>query len=715
MRMSDEYQATGGNLDEQTAELVRQGVEALKSGNTLVARALLSEVTRLAPGYQDAWLWLSDIAESTAERETFLRTAIDIDPHTSSGQIARRKLDELLEESGAVVEPAPPLEDAEAEDEEPPWWKRLTPIQLGLGGLAALALLLLCGLLAMRLFGSFFARREPVAPPQPTPIAVTAAEIVMRLQQAGAEAADPRPAVPEDFGGLTPRCLDNAQRFFTPSLPFPAGGLALVCPTAAEAQLAKAEFDALGVQDPARRSWTYLNNNVLLQVDGRLPPEQAVRYEQVIANLGATGGGSVLPPTAAPPTAVPGATPIPVQAFDVYNRIAATGVDVANPRPAVPQDFGTVPPRCLENSVRYFIPSLGDPAGGVIVVCANANDAIALKNDYDAISSVDPARRSWTFLNNNAFVQADGRLPEDQARKFAEVVAALSTGQPVAPLPPTPQPEAPILPISALEVFNRVQVAGIEATDPRVAVPEDFGLIQPRCLNNSVRYFIPSLGFPAGGIILSCPSAAEAQAAKAAYDQQSAANPTAASWTFLNNNIFAQADGRLPQIQAQKFAEVIAALGTDVVVPPLPPTQVPPTATPQIIPTVPVNSPVPTATPGPIPPTVPVNTPVPTDTPPPAPTDTPVPPPTTIPLPTDTPVPPPTDTPLPLPTDTPLPLPTDTPLPTIVIPPTSTTVPYPSPRPLPEQPIPDPAQPQPSPRANGAPFPGVVVDYQQAE
>ena len=700
--MSDENQAASTNLDEQTAELVRQGVDALKSGNTLVARALLSEVTRIAPGYQDAWLWLSDLAESDAEREVNLRRAIEIDPHSPSGQIARRKLDQLLAESEVL--PPPPTEtlrpqtgriaDADVVDEpepEPKWWQQLTPIQMGLIGLSTLAFLLLCGILGMNLFGTFFGRGQPTPPPAPI-ISVSATEIVVRLQQNGAEAADARPAVPEDFGGLTPRCLDNSQRFYTPSLGFPAGGIVLVCPSANEAQLAKAEFDALGVRDPERRSWTYLNNNVFLQVDGRLPPEASVRYEQVIAAL----SGGTIPPVVPPATSPPSqavATPLPFSAFDVYNRIAATSVDVANPRPAVPEDFGAIQARCLENSVRYFIPSLGDPAGGIMVVCTSAAEAEALKADYDRQSAANPTAASWRFINNNIFVQADGRMSAEQANKFAEVVAALSTGQAVAPLPPTPPPPPPDatpIPISAFDVFNRVAAAGVEVTDPRGAVPEDFGAIQARCLENSVRYFTPSLGFPAGGVIVTCPNAGEAQALKADYDRQSAANPGAASWTFINNNVFAQADGRMPQNQARKFQEVIASLSTGAPVQPLPPTAVPPTATQPVeeitvIPLPPTDTPAPPPTDGPIPPT-----------------DTPAPPPTDVPLPpTDVPLPP-TDVPIP-PTD--VPPPTDTALPTIVIPlpatatPTITptaTLPYPLPGELPA----------PSPRTNAAPFPG---------
>lgn len=441
--MSDENQSASTNLDEQTAELVRQGVDALKSGNTLVARALLSEVVRIAPGYQDAWLWLSDLAESEAEREVHLRRAIEIDPHSPSGQIARRKLDQLLAES-EVLSPPPTetlrpqtgrIADADAVDEpEPKWWQQLTPIQIGLIGLSTLAFLLLCGILGMNLFGTFFGRGQPTPPPPP-PISVSATEIVVRLQQNGAEAADARPAVPEDFGGLTPRCLDNSQRFYTPSLGFPAGGIVLVCPSANEAQLAKAEFDALGVRDPARRSWTYLNNNVFLQVDGRLPPEASVRYEQVIAALSGGSIPPVVPPATSPPSQAV-ATPLPFSAFDVYNRIAATGVDVANPRAAVPEDFGAIPPRCLDNSVRYFIPSLGDPAGGIITTCPTAAEAEALKNAYDQQSAANPLAASWRFINNNIFVQADGRLPADQANKFAEVVVALSTGKPSRRCPP---------------------------------------------------------------------------------------------------------------------------------------------------------------------------------------------------------------------------------------------------------------------------------------
>ncbi|NJO04699.1 MAG: DUF4352 domain-containing protein [Chloroflexaceae bacterium] len=117
------------------------------------------------------------------------------------------------------------------------------------------------------------------------------------------------------------------------------------------------------------------------------------------------------------------------------NQLRAAGLEVENPRPAVPADYGTVPPRCVDSSQRFFIPSLGGAAGGLVLVCSNQQEAQALQNDYNALGA-----GSRTFRNNNVLVSVDGRITDQQANQYQAVVNALSTGGTVPPLPPSATP-----------------------------------------------------------------------------------------------------------------------------------------------------------------------------------------------------------------------------------------------------------------------------------
>ncbi|NJK80301.1 MAG: hypothetical protein HC914_10510 [Chloroflexaceae bacterium] len=408
------------NLDAETAELATKGVEALEAGSITTARLLLTEVTNRVPEYQDAWLWLSDIAETDTERIGYLQQAVAISPETRAGQVARQRLEQL----GVLQEPyaqprdndLPPIRGEEEDTSPTPWWQRVPPWMLILIGATTTVLLVLLGVLLFQTLGGT-AGNGGTTTPTPSadnqPLLISAGEVVSRLQAAGLEVTNPRPAVVEDYGTVPPRCIDSSQRFFIPSLGDPAGGIVVVCQSIEEAQALQADYDAQGTA-----SRTFRNRNVLIQVDGRITDQQASQYQVVVEAL---ASGAAVPTLA--PNQPPTATPLPISAIDVYNRLFTAGVEVAEPRPAVPEDFGTVPPRCIQNGQRFFVPSLGGAAGGVIVTCPNAAEAQALQNDYAVLGSA-----SRTFSNNNVLVQVDGRISDQQARQIEAVIARWQPG-----------------------------------------------------------------------------------------------------------------------------------------------------------------------------------------------------------------------------------------------------------------------------------------------
>ncbi|HLF26001.1 MAG TPA: hypothetical protein VJG32_06675 [Anaerolineae bacterium] len=70
--------------------LTSQGLEALRSGETEQARALFNQAVQANPRNEDALLWLSQLAESDAERAGYLRQVLDINPNNAT---ARRGLE----------------------------------------------------------------------------------------------------------------------------------------------------------------------------------------------------------------------------------------------------------------------------------------------------------------------------------------------------------------------------------------------------------------------------------------------------------------------------------------------------------------------------------------------------------------------------------------------------------------------------------------------
>jgi TolB protein len=70
--------------------LTSQGVEAFRNGDTQQARALFKQAVEANPRSEDAWLWLSQLAENEAERAGYLRRVLDINPKNAT---ARRGLE----------------------------------------------------------------------------------------------------------------------------------------------------------------------------------------------------------------------------------------------------------------------------------------------------------------------------------------------------------------------------------------------------------------------------------------------------------------------------------------------------------------------------------------------------------------------------------------------------------------------------------------------
>ncbi|HID64014.1 MAG TPA: hypothetical protein EYP49_14945 [Anaerolineae bacterium] len=83
----------------------RAGIEAAKTGEKNKARRLLEQVVEADQTNETAWLWLSAVVDTRAERIRCLETALKLNPANQESKMALEWL-----RSGVVSEPLPQVE-----------------------------------------------------------------------------------------------------------------------------------------------------------------------------------------------------------------------------------------------------------------------------------------------------------------------------------------------------------------------------------------------------------------------------------------------------------------------------------------------------------------------------------------------------------------------------------------------------------------------------
>ncbi len=87
-------------------DLARQGIAALKAGDTARARELLTQATQSDPQNQVAFLWLTAVVDNQEEKRQYLQRVVDIDPSSDPGKRAAAGLAQLG--ASAPTVPVPP-------------------------------------------------------------------------------------------------------------------------------------------------------------------------------------------------------------------------------------------------------------------------------------------------------------------------------------------------------------------------------------------------------------------------------------------------------------------------------------------------------------------------------------------------------------------------------------------------------------------------------
>jgi hypothetical protein len=108
-------------------------------------------------------------------------------------------------------------------------------------------------------------------------------QVVDAFKAAGLEVENPRPmSKPQDYGAA-PTIDIEATQFTIPSLGEGGGG-GHVYSFASEDDLEKmVQYYANASTD--NFSWVYVRDNILVQIDGRLPEEKAKQYEAALGNV----------------------------------------------------------------------------------------------------------------------------------------------------------------------------------------------------------------------------------------------------------------------------------------------------------------------------------------------------------------------------------------------------------------------------------------------
>jgi hypothetical protein len=123
-----------------------------------------------------------------------------------------------------------------------------------------------------------------VAPTTTAQGSFTAQDAIDAFKAAGLEAENPFPMTREDYG-IAPLVAAEGIRFFIPSIGADKGGRALSFDTDADLQKMKDYYDGLGKQSAAFFSHVFVRDNVLVQITGDLPDDQAAKYDKALQGM----------------------------------------------------------------------------------------------------------------------------------------------------------------------------------------------------------------------------------------------------------------------------------------------------------------------------------------------------------------------------------------------------------------------------------------------
>ena len=112
---------------------------------------------------------------------------------------------------------------------------------------------------------------------------VTPDDVIAAFQSAGLEADSPTPMTKDDYG-MAPMVGDGV-RFLIPSLGANMGGRVIVVPDKSERERLVAYYTDLGKQSAAFASHVFQSGDVVVQINGDLPDDQAAQYQDALNGM----------------------------------------------------------------------------------------------------------------------------------------------------------------------------------------------------------------------------------------------------------------------------------------------------------------------------------------------------------------------------------------------------------------------------------------------
>lgn len=110
---------------------------------------------------------------------------------------------------------------------------------------------------------------------------IKSSDVTDAFTEAGLEATEVRPMTRDDYG-LAPYLAIEGSRFLIPSLGDDAGGRVMTFDSDDDLQRTRHYYDELGESSAALFSYTFVNGNVLVQINGDLPEAKAQEYDDVL-------------------------------------------------------------------------------------------------------------------------------------------------------------------------------------------------------------------------------------------------------------------------------------------------------------------------------------------------------------------------------------------------------------------------------------------------
>ncbi len=119
----------------------------------------------------------------------------------------------------------------------------------------------------------------------PNPFMVwTTQQVVEAFQTAGLEVSDPRPMTFDNYG-LVPMLAVEGRRFFIPSVCPDCGGRIMSFANQEDLTIVENYYAQMARFGAVLASWVFVKNNILVQINGELPEEEARMYQAALENL----------------------------------------------------------------------------------------------------------------------------------------------------------------------------------------------------------------------------------------------------------------------------------------------------------------------------------------------------------------------------------------------------------------------------------------------